>query len=826
MEKWAIRPDPAPHDPKRHVLLLKGTMVDVTNILKKFGAMCGRPTPAATVEGFNFSLALHGATKAKLDKLDETLSAMGPAASSPAMTAPVDAPLPPPPAPALDLSSSVPPSLPEMPTLAPPTLGGAAEPPTLGGPTLGGPTLGGPTLGAPTLSGPTLGEPALGGPTLGEPAFSGPTLGGLPPAADAPALGGLPPAAEAPPQLGLPAAGSTPAADRPAEAAGLQPVEIVGPPPESEAQMKAATPSEAPPSMGLQPVEIIGAPPESEDQMRSATPGAAPEPQAPAPLVKPFEPISLQPAGPAPAAAEPPPATLLQPVAPPPAAEPPNTMLLPAAPPPVPVPTQPPSLSAPPPVPLPAAPPPVPVPTTPPPVAAAPAPTPAPPPAAAPTPAPTLSQPPAPAPVPVPAAPPSPAPAFVQPSEAAKPGPRPLWGLLQPLDPGHNFDSLQVGSYNRFAHAAATSVVSAPGTMYNPLFLYGAPGAGKTHVAQSIAKALALQFSDEAIISTSGSRLSSAVTQAMVEKKWGELEAVLQKSKALIVDDVHLLAVTEGNRGKLADVMAMFFKQNLQVVLTSIYPPRALGSLEEALKISFGKGWSVDLKIPNPTVQAEIIRAYTDRIGCQLNGDEARRFLELIGQNYFDSVRWARRLKRFIELGKAVGRNPTPADVMPVLFDPGVKEPTQELPSSIELGSVASFKPPPPTPTSLNLAFLLPKGSEAMAPWVAARFFQTAAELSVTQTYRPVLVEYYDAQQPFGVPFQIGEHCWRAGAQAVIVVGPPADSQLAAREAEFQHAVARILDGLDVPLGWLRHRGTTALPNFLRAHLDLLKNLD
>lgn len=710
MEKWAIRPDPAPHDPKRHVLLLKGTMTDVSAILRKFGAMCGRPTElAVTAEGYNYRLALHAVTPSGLEKLGQALNGMAPGGGTASAT------LPPPPA------------------VEPPAFAPLSPAPAPSG------------LDAPLPSLPSLGEPAPGGlggvpdapglPSLGAPDAPGlPSLGGLetPGLPSMPALGGLP------------AAGSAP---------GLAPVEPALPPP---------------------------------------PPVPTPEPTpAPAPMLQPVELT---------------------------------------APPPVPVPTPPPSLEAPPPVPMPTPPPAEPPPATVlQPVAAAPetfppagAPTPAPPPPAAATP-PPLS---APAAEPAPLAAPAPviAPGVLQ--QAAPAPARPVWGLHQALDAGHSFETLLVGAYNRFAHAAATSVVSAPGTMYNPLFLYGAPGAGKTHVAQSIARALGQALGDENVLSTSGSRLSSAVSHALAENRYKELDEVLQKAKALVVDDIHLLAVTEANRQTLAQVFAIFFSKNLQVVLTSIYPPRALGALEEALKISFGKGWSVDVKIPNPNVQAEIVRSQLDRLAIQLSTDEGKRFLELLGPNYFESIRWARRLKRFVRQGQAVGRNPAPPDLFPVLFDPGVKQPHEEMPTAAELQSIAAFKPPAPKPDAKNIAFMVPKGGEALAPWVLARFFQTGGELGITQSYRPVLVEAYDAQQPFGVPFQIGELCARSNAQAAVVIGPPPDTQLAQREQEFSHAVNRILEGLDVPMGWLKFKGTTALPNYLRVHLDLLRGLD
>ena len=96
------------------------------------------------------------------------------------------------------------------------------------------------------------------------------------------------------------------------------------------------------------------------------------------------------------------------------------------------------------------------------------------------------------------------------------------------------------------------------------------------------------------MILTSGTRLAGAATLAAADNKLPELEAELKAAKALLVDDLHLLAVNDKNQAFLGQIFAHYFKSGLQVVFTSLYPARSLASMEEALKISLAKGWSVD----------------------------------------------------------------------------------------------------------------------------------------------------------------------------------------------------------------------------------------
>lgn len=669
MEKWAIKPSPTDYDPLRHLLLVKGSMADVSTVIKRFGALCGRPKKETTPEGFNFSLPLHGVNTQTMEKLSAALNEM--AGLSPA---------------GLALRS------------------------------------------------------------LPDPAPSG-----------------------APPPLEM-----LPASEDP-----------FGPPPQPLVPLGAA----APPSSTQGP-DIPALPP---------APVAAPKPAEDAPVIPQLVPLGGQAEPPKPAAEPVMPADEGGPTPPPHDASLPNF----------------PPASAPAPTPAPAA---AELPVIPDLVAKKEEPAAAPAPAPAPIELKPLLEPPIAAPTPAPVA--APAPKTEPPKTAPRTEPAPPIPVRVATDALQTFDTLLVGPYDRFAHAAATSVVSSPGSMYNPLFLYGPPGVGKTHFMHSIARGLGAALGEENVMLTSGPRLSFAVTQALMGARYGTLKDELLKVKALIVDDVHLTAVTEANRAALAEVFARLFASNQQVVFSSLYPARALGGLEEALKISLAKGWAVDLKVPNPLVQIEILQGWLDRQGCQLNTDDTRMFHERLGVAYPDLLRWLRRYVALNKIMTATGAAAKPSDVLNVLFDPGVA--ATDFPLPTELAAAKNFAPTPPEDGALKLAVVLPKGQEEMAGWITKSFYAAGAKYGVRQTYRHVLLQSYDAGQPFGVPFQIGDACQRAGAQAVLVVGPPNETSLAAKAAEFCHAVVHVLGSLGIACGWVPHRGAMAPAPFLRAHLDFM----
>ena len=602
MKKWSLRPDPSPHDPARHVLLISGEMKHVSQLVKKFGAMCGRPMKIEHAEGFNFSIFLHAITKTGVAKVAKYLAEIAPGVQG-------------------DLASA-----------------------------------------APALTLPSI--PAL--------------------VKDVPSV--------------------------PTE-------ELFKAPP-------ATPPSEA------------------------ETPGAGPV-LAPPPLAAP-----VLPEAPTPAPVPPPPAPLPE-------------------------------------IPVPAAPPVVPAASVPPAVVLQPA-------------------------VAAPAA----SAAAVTTPPAAVIADQPLWGLRVATDPKLTFDSLLVGAYNRFAHAAATSVVGAPGTMYNPLFIYGAPGAGKTHLFCSIGAAFRKTWDDASVLSTTGACLASAVSGALAAGRMAEIEAAAAGAKALLVDDIHLLAITEKNQAALAKLFGGFFSRGLQVVMTSVYPPRTLGAMEDALKISLAKGWAVDMKVANAQVQEDMLNAFVERCGAQMAGAEIKKLLERLAPNYSESARLAQRWLSLSDVYKAKGSTPTSDDLVGDLLSAGAKSSQADMPNAGELESSRSFAPPAPAADAVNLALFCPRGQDAMVTWLVARFYKVGAEFGVPQTFRHVLCESYDAEQPLGVPFQIGESCLRSRAQAALVLGPPREAKLAAREGEFAHAVRHILEGFGIAAGWVPFTETTTTRPFLAAHLD------
>lgn len=395
-----------------------------------------------------------------------------------------------------------------------------------------------------------------------------------------------------------------------------------------------------------------------------------------------------------------------------------------------------------------------------------------------------------------------------------------LTALTDELRADWTFETLLVGAYNRFAHAAAMSVVSSPGSMYNPLFLYGVPGTGKSHLLYAIANSMSKGLGTASLLVTSGARLSRAVSAAAASGSMAAIDKKVADSKSIFVDDIHLLSVNDQNKDLLAKLFKSFFDRSQQVVMTSMYPPKALGALEEALKFTFSKGWSVDLKIPNQNVQRDLISAVNDRVGSQFGGDEIGQLADKLTMwGYQDLTLWIERLAGLRKLRAAAGQPASLMDMLRIIYEPITIG--SEVPSVSTAG--AAFTPPAAPAGSQPLAVIVPKGEEGLGAYAANRFHEVGGKNGFTRTYSYALLEMYDAMQQVGVPFQIADMCHRAGVTRALIVGPGPNSPLAPRAAEFGHAVRRILDSSGVATGWIPHSRLDLAAHYVNAHLDLGK---
>jgi len=167
------------------------------------------------------------------------------------------------------------------------------------------------------------------------------------------------------------------------------------------------------------------------------------------------------------------------------------------------------------------------------------------------------------------------------------------------LNPKYTFDNFIVGSFNELAYAAAQSVIKNLGTSYNPLFIYGGVGLGKTHLIQAIGNEILKQNQKIKVKYVSSEKYMSEIVDALKNQQMNELKDKYRAVDLLIMDDIQFMARTEKMQEEFFHTFNALYEKNKQVILSSDRPPRAISTLEERLRSRFEGGMIADIGLPD-----------------------------------------------------------------------------------------------------------------------------------------------------------------------------------------------------------------------------------
>lgn len=176
------------------------------------------------------------------------------------------------------------------------------------------------------------------------------------------------------------------------------------------------------------------------------------------------------------------------------------------------------------------------------------------------------------------------------------------------LNPRYVFDNFIVGSFNELAHAAATAVVKSPGQAYNPLFIYGGVGLGKTHLLQAIGNEINKGFSKRNIRYLPAERFTSEIVGAIRNHQIEALKLKFQRTDVLILDDVQFLAGKEKTQEEFFHLFNSLYEKNKQIIISSDRPPKAIASLTERLRSRFEGGMIADISLPDVETRIAILK--------------------------------------------------------------------------------------------------------------------------------------------------------------------------------------------------------------------------
>lgn len=177
------------------------------------------------------------------------------------------------------------------------------------------------------------------------------------------------------------------------------------------------------------------------------------------------------------------------------------------------------------------------------------------------------------------------------------------------LNPRYTFDSFVVGSFNELAHAAAKAVAHKPGISYNPLFIYGETGLGKTHLIQSVGNHIKAMAPDRKVFYVTSEKFTIDYVSALQADKVNAFKEKYRKYDLLIMDDIQFLSKKEKTQEELFHLFNILYDNNKQIVFSSDQHPNLIQNLEDRLKSRFNAGMIVSIIPPDHESRIAILRS-------------------------------------------------------------------------------------------------------------------------------------------------------------------------------------------------------------------------
>jgi len=203
------------------------------------------------------------------------------------------------------------------------------------------------------------------------------------------------------------------------------------------------------------------------------------------------------------------------------------------------------------------------------------------------------------------------------------------------LNPRYTFRNFIVGSANRLAHAASLSVAERPGHAYNPLFLYGGVGLGKTHLMHAIGNQVLARFPRKRVVYATSEKFTNEFITGIQQGKIDEFRSRYRRIDLLLIDDIQFIADKERTQEEFFHTFNAIHEDGKQIVLSSDRPPKLIVTLEERLRSRFEWGLIADLTAPDLETRIAILRAKAEEQSVHIGSD----VLEFIARKVISNIR-------------------------------------------------------------------------------------------------------------------------------------------------------------------------------------------
>jgi chromosomal replication initiator protein len=208
-------------------------------------------------------------------------------------------------------------------------------------------------------------------------------------------------------------------------------------------------------------------------------------------------------------------------------------------------------------------------------------------------------------------------------------------GAASNINTRYMFANFIVGSANRLAHAASLSVAERPGHAYNPLFLYGGVGLGKTHLMHAIGNQVIAKFPRKRVVYATSEKFTNEFITSIQQGKIDEFRARYRRIDLLLIDDIQFIADKERTQEEFFHTFNAIHEDGKQIVLSSDRPPKAILTLEERLRSRFEWGLIADLTAPDLETRIAILRAKSEEGAVPITSD----VIEFIARKVVSNIR-------------------------------------------------------------------------------------------------------------------------------------------------------------------------------------------
>lgn len=175
------------------------------------------------------------------------------------------------------------------------------------------------------------------------------------------------------------------------------------------------------------------------------------------------------------------------------------------------------------------------------------------------------------------------------------------------LNPKYTLDNFVVGQQNRLAHAACSAVSSRPGENYNPLFVYGGVGLGKTHLLQATGNKILQNYNKKVIVYATSETFTNEVIEAIQKRKMKQFRDQYRKVDVLMIDDIQFIANKDRTQEEFFHTFNTLYEEGKQIIISSDRPPKELDILEERLRSRFEWGMMADVQMPDYETRLAIL---------------------------------------------------------------------------------------------------------------------------------------------------------------------------------------------------------------------------